>query len=200
LFGRLCSWNGKPFWELRRHLAEVFAVCTRSITRYFRELVDAGLIVNKPAPLGDTPPGCKKPLLYRPWFKWATGLPQLREAVKSGSREAYERWILSFEQGRQQRATRTKLGEIIGSILSPKPRPMATRIPSDDEIRRARHMTAAEIDAELSTRVPEKPIELPAYTYRPAGEDDSARPRQWTASEIDAELSRTAASKPPDTS
>ena len=152
LFGRLCSFNGRPFWELRCHLAELFGVSKRSITRYFRALVDAGLIVNKPAPLDAVPPGCKKALPYRPWYKWAIGLPELRKAVKSGSRDAYERWSVAFHEARKESATRTKLGEIIGSIVA-----KTTSSKADDrgpkkgshEPARPRRWSADEIEAEL---------------------------------------------------
>lgn len=148
LFGRMVSYNGKPFWQLRRNLGELLGVSTRTITRYFRALVDAGLIVNKPAPIGEIPPGCSKPLPFRPWYKWAIGLPELRQVVKAGSKEAYTRWRDTFEQARQSRVTRSKLGAIIGSIISPKA-PTVKRATSSDE-QRPRRWSPEEIDAELS--------------------------------------------------
>ena len=149
LFGRMCSYNGKPFWELRANLKDLFGVSKRTITRYFAALVEAELIVNKPAPLGVTPPGCKKPLPFRPWFKWAVGLPQLREAVKSGSKEAYARWIVGFEQGRQERVTRSKLGAIIGSIIS-RNVPSVTTHKARDESTQPMHLSSVEIDLALA--------------------------------------------------
>ena len=133
LFGRIVSLNGKPFWELRRHLCDIFHVSTRTITRYFRALSDAGLIVNKPAPLDVVHPGTSKSLPYRPWYKWAIGLPQLRDSVRQGSKEAYQRWQDSFEKARTERVTRSKLGAILGSIVSSRtatpPRPKAPEPP-----------------------------------------------------------------------
>lgn len=152
LFGRMVSYNGKPFWELRCHLAALFGVSKRTITRYFRALVDAELIVNKPAPLNTVPPGCKKALPYRPWYKWAVGLPQLREAVKSGSREAYERWSVAFHVARKERATRSKLGAIIGSIVATRTSSTVSSraTPSHaSEPQRPRRWTADELDAKL---------------------------------------------------
>jgi hypothetical protein len=153
LFGRMSSFNGKPFWELRENLRKLFGVSKRTITRYFRTLVDAGLIVNKPAPLKVIHPGASRMLPFRPWYKWVVGLPELREAVKSGSRDAYDRWRKGFEASREQRVTRTKLASIIGSIVSRKapenPRPLQS---SDDA--RPRRWTAGEIDAELSSNDP----------------------------------------------
>lgn len=149
LFGRLCSFNGRPFWELRKNLSELFRVSTRQVTRYFRELVDAGLIVNKPAPLGVIHPGCAKPLPFRPWYKWAIGLPELRQAVKAGSKEAYVRWRDGFEASRKERVTRTKLGAIIGSIVHQKSHAPAKR-PQSAEDAQPRRWTPEEIDAELA--------------------------------------------------
>ena len=149
LFGRVVSYNGKPFWQLRRNLGELLGVSTRTVTRYFRALVDAGLIVNKPAPIGAIHPGCSKALPFRPWYKWAVGLPELRQTVKAGSKEAYQRWRDTFEQARRSRVTRSKLGAIIGSIISPKsstPK-RATALPDDQ---RPRRWSPDEIDAELT--------------------------------------------------
>jgi hypothetical protein len=148
LFGRMCSYNGQPFWELRRNLKTLFNCSTRTITRYFAALVDAGLIVNKPAPLGVVPPGCKTKLPYRPWYKWAIGMPKLREAVKSGSREAYHSWIERFEVERKGRVTRSKLATIIGTIVHAKA-PDAAR-PREYSTARPRRWTAHEIDRELT--------------------------------------------------
>jgi hypothetical protein len=156
LFGRMCSWNGKPFWELRVKLAKLLGVSTRSITRYWAALVDAGLIVNKPAPLGATPPGCMKPLPYRPWYKWAIGLPEIRQAVKSGSRDAYERWITGFEARREERVTRSKLGAIIGSIVNRKcvdPPRNKTAV----ERQRPRRWTSDELETELRNSATSSP-------------------------------------------
>lgn len=156
LFGRMTSFNGKPFWELRKNLAPLFKVSTRTVTRYFRALVDAGLIVNKPAPLKTIHPGCTKELPFRPWYKWVIGLPALREAVKTGSREAYERWQAKFEQARQENITRSKLGAIIGSIVSRKPTQNVKRPTSSDEPS-PRRWSPEEIDAELRRTASDAP-------------------------------------------
>lgn len=156
LFGRMSSFNGRPFWELRRNLAELFSVSRRTVTRYFRALVDAGLIVNKPAPLCAIHPGTSKALPFRPWYKWVIGLPEIREAVKSGSRDAYDRWRRGFEASREQRVTRTKLASIIGSIVAPKATE-TTRTRVSHEPDRPRRWTASEIEAELSSAGPSKP-------------------------------------------
>jgi len=162
LFGRMCSFNGRPFWELRKNLSELFRVSTRQVTRYFRELVDAGLIVNKPAPLGVIHPGCKKPLPFRPWYKWAIGLPELRQAVKAGSKEAYERWKDGFEASRKERVTRSKLGAIIGSIMHPKSGPAKRPEPAAEP--RPRRWTLEEIDAELAKSAKDAPSPEPTDT------------------------------------
>lgn len=148
LFGRMTSFNGKPFWQLRSNLGQLFDVCSRTITRYFRELVDAGLIVNKPAPIGAIHPGCTRPLPYRPWYRWVIGLPELRQAVRVGSKEAYERWRTNFEGARQSRVTRSKLGAIIGSIVASTAPSTPKRATSSDTP--PRRWTPDEIDAELS--------------------------------------------------
>lgn len=152
LFGQVASFNSSPFWILRKNLAKFFGVSTRTITRYFRLLVDAQLIVNKPAPLGTIPPGCESPLPYRPWYKWPVGMPQLRQAVNSGSKEAFKRWQKKFEAQREQRVTRAKLGEILGTIVSrksttPSPKPAGSSAVSSTAPRR---WTAEEIESELS--------------------------------------------------
>lgn len=152
VYGRICSLNGKPFWELRKNLGRLLGVSVRQVTRYFKELVDGGLIVNRPAPLNVVHPGTKRELPYRPWYKWAIGLPQLREGLKQGSREAYERWRSRFEVDRKQRVTRTKLGSIIGSIVSPKG-PEATR-KSPPESTPPKRWTAEEIDRGMAERDP----------------------------------------------
>jgi hypothetical protein len=161
LFGRISSFNGAPFWELRCNLARVFGVCPRTISRYFRALVDAGLLVNKPSPLDARHPGLKfdQKLPFRPWYKWAIGLPELREAVKLGSREAYSRWRDGFEQCRQARVTRAKLGAVIGAIVGrksshPQPRAAGSCAASTAPPRR---WSPAEIEAELDRRTSEQP-------------------------------------------
>lgn len=158
LYGRIASLNGKPFWELRRHLSPLLGVSTRQITRYFRQLVDVGLLVNKPAPLDAIPPGASRKLMFRPWFKWPIGLPELREVVRAGSKESYERWREKFEKSRESRVTRSKLGEIIGSIVSRRsatpPRPPEPGPPR-------KTWTVEEIDAELAKRPRETPAETP---------------------------------------
>jgi hypothetical protein len=158
VFGRMCSFNGRPFWELRKNLGKLLGVSTRSITRYFRKLVDAGLIVNKPAPLGVIPPGCKAPLPYRPWYKWAIGLPALREAVRVGSKEAYARWRDGFEAARKERATRSKLGAIIGSIVAGQT-PTTRKPPSSPDDDRPRRWSREEIDAALSREPSKRPTD-----------------------------------------
>lgn len=164
LFGRLASFNGKPFWQLRRTLAALFLVSVRQVTRYFRELVDAGLIVNKPAPIDAIPPGCSRPLPFRVWYKWVVGLPALRQAVKVGSKAAYERWRDRFEASRAAHVTRSKLGAIIGSIVSSKAPATAKRATSSDEPR-PRRWTPDEIDAELTRiRLSETPSTPPDDT------------------------------------
>jgi hypothetical protein len=155
LFGRMCSFNGRPFWELRKNLGALFGVSRRTVTRYFRELVDAGLIVNKPAPIGAIHPGISRTLPFRPWYKWAIGLPALREAVKTGSKEAYSRWRDGFEVARKERATRSKLGAIIGSIVAGQA-PTTRKTPSSRDEERPRRWSREEIDAALS-REPSKP-------------------------------------------
>jgi hypothetical protein len=153
LFGRMCSFNGKPFWELRVHLSELLGVSKRTITRYFAALVEVGLIVNKRAPIGAVHPGRegKKPLPFRPWYKWAIGLPEIREAVKIGSKEAYARWTERFEAERTQRVTRSKLGAIIGSIVSAssKTSPKKTTSPAEPVRRR---WTIEDIEREMDAR------------------------------------------------
>lgn len=151
LFGRMSSYNGTPFWELRKNLGKLFDVSVRTITRYFRELVDAGLIFNKPAPIGAIPPGCREKLHFRPWYKWPVGLPQLRAAVKLQSKEAYEHWRTKFEAQRDQHVTRSKLGAIIGSIVSSNSTTTANRTTSSTEPR-PRRWTREELDAELGKR------------------------------------------------
>lgn len=151
LFGRICSFNGKPFWELRVNLGALLGCSKRTITRYFAELVDAALIVNRPAPIGEIPAGCRGKLPYRPWYKWAIGLPALREAVRSGAKDAYERWRAKFEVSRQERATRTKLGEIIGTIVSTKSVVPPTRsTQSTVSAPTPRRWTADELDAAMA--------------------------------------------------
>lgn len=152
VYGRICSLNGKPFWELRKNLGRLLGVSVRQVTRYFKELVDGGLIVNRPAPLHIVHPGAKRELPYRPWYKWAIGLPQLREGLKQGSREAYERWLSRFEIDRKQRVTRTKLGAILGSIISPNAADISRK--PDPVSRPNKRWTIEEIDAELAKREP----------------------------------------------
>lgn len=153
LFGRMCSFNGKPFWELRCKLASFFGVSKRTVTRYFAELVDAALIVNKPAPIGAIHPGCKKELPFRPWYKWAIGLPQIRESVRVGSKDAYERWRTAFQANRQDRATRAKLGAILGCIISKRTVGDQRRSsPQAIDSQPPRHWTADEIEAEVKRR------------------------------------------------
>lgn len=154
LFGSIASLNGKPFWVLRTNLKDLYKVSTRTITRYFRQLVDLELIVNEPAPLGAIHPGLSRSLPYRPWYKWAIGLPQMRDAIRARSRDTYQKWVKSFEAARQERVTRTKLGAIIGQVWQrrpPKPVPRADSSYRTDPPRRA--WTADELDAELA-RVP----------------------------------------------
>lgn len=155
LFGSIVSLNGKPFWVLRRNLKDLYSVSTRTITRYFRQLVDAGLIVNKPAPIGAIHPGLTTDLPYRPWYKWAIGLPQMRDAIREKSKATYQKWLAGFEQARQERVTRTKLGDIIGQVFhgmrppKPAPRPDSSVAPEPPR----RTWTAEELDAELA-RIP----------------------------------------------
>jgi len=154
LFGSIVSLNGSPFWVLRANLKDLFLVSTRTITRYFRQLVDLGLIVNKPAPIGAIPPGLDYVPPYRPWYKWAIGLPQMRDAVRERTRETYQKWLKSFESERQKRVTRTKLGAIIGQVWErrpTKPVPRADSTYASDPPRR--NWTAEELDAELA-RIP----------------------------------------------
>lgn len=153
LFGRIVSWNGRPHWELRSNMVDLFRRSTRQITRYIRELTLAGLIVNKPSPKGELPPGAKHELPYRVWYRWAIGLPALRESLRCASRDAYARFQAGFERDRQARATRSRLGEILGVIVGKRsvprpPRPDATSEPP------RRRWTAEEIDAELSRTSP----------------------------------------------
>lgn len=151
LYGSIVSFNGAPFWILRENLGKLYGVSKRTITRYFRELVDAQLIVNKPAPLKTIPPGCKSPLPYRPWYKWAIGLVQMRETVRAGSKEAYQRWLTKLEEQRKERATRFKLGAILGSIVSRKPVTASPKAPgSCAEETSPRRWSSEEIDAELA--------------------------------------------------
>lgn len=155
LYGSIVSFNGSPFWILRENLRKLYGVSKRTITRYFRELVDAQLIVNKPAPLKAIPPGCKSPLPYRPWYKWAIGLPQMRETVRAGSKEAYQRWLTKLEAQRKERATRSKLGAILGSIVSRKPATSPSKPPGScvAEETTPRRWSSEEIDAELARTV-----------------------------------------------
>ncbi len=152
LFGRICSFNGKPFWELRKHLGKLFGVSVRTITRWFRELVDAALIVNKPAPLDTLPPGRSKPLMYRPWFKWAIGLPEIRELVRAGSREAFERMQQRFEANREQRQTRSRLAATIALVTGARGKlPTAPPPTMDGVATRSSRLSAEDIDRALES-------------------------------------------------
>jgi hypothetical protein len=136
-------------------------VSRRTITRYFAALVDAGLVVNKPAPIDARHPGLKfdQTLPYRPWYKWAIGLPEIRESVRLGSREAYERWRDGFERCRQTRVTRAKLGAVIGAVIGRKP---THKQPSEAgscaaSVTPPRRWSPEEIEAELARRPSEQP-------------------------------------------
>jgi len=168
LFGRICSFNGRPSWELRGNLCALFGVCKRSITRWWAELVEAGLICNKPAPLGTLLPGCTKPLPYRPWLKWAIGLPALREAIREGSREAYQRWAERFERERQGRATRAKLGSIIGQAVGGVEVPMKRPARPKTEPKR---WTADELDAAITASVGKHQLDVVESTGPPGDQD-----------------------------
>ena len=154
LFGSIASLNGAPFWQLRRNISALYRVSTRTITRYFRALQDAGLIENKPAPLKAVPPGAKTAFPFRPWYKWAIGLPQIRQQVERGSKETYNKWVENFEKQRQETANRSKFASILGELqrnrtYKPPPRP---DVAADARPPR-QGWTAEELDAELA-RIP----------------------------------------------
>lgn len=153
IFGSMASLNGIAFWQLRKNLAELYRVSTRTITRYFRALSDSGLIVNKPAPLKVVPPGAKKAFPFRTWYKWVVGLPQIREQVRNGSKQTYQKWLENFEKQREQTANKVKFGKILGIIngkwqYKPKPRPDVVY----DHPRR--RWTVEELDAILKEQDP----------------------------------------------
>ena len=139
LFGSIASLNGAPFWQLRRNISALYRVSTRTITRYFRALQDAGLIENKPAPLKAVPPGAKT---------------QIRQQVERGSKETYNKWVENFEKQRQETANRSKFASILGELqrnrtYKPPPRP---DVAADARPPR-QGWTAEELDAELA-RIP----------------------------------------------
>lgn len=185
LFGRIVSFNGKPLWELRTNLSEFYRVSVRTITRYTAELVQAGLIVNKPSPVGKTLPGRegKDPLPYRPWFRWAIGLPSIRNAVKIGSKQAYNQWCMKFEAARAERATRTKLADIIGIVVGKR---TTKRPPKPDVTARPRNP-----DGKVSTMF----RDVEEFERAMVGSMVAADPDAWPDERIAAELAKLRAER-----
>lgn len=162
LYARIVSFGGAPSWEMRRSLREVVGRSTRQITRYFAELHGAGLLKSAPIAVGHRPPGANHDLPYRPWLRWAIGLPDLREAVKIQAREAFTRWQRGFREACEQRAHRNKFADLLGKIWpKPKPQPKPTSpsradVAREVERRSPRRWTAEELDAELERQANER--------------------------------------------